>query len=250
MKFKRRRRSNQGKKGAPHWMVTYSDMITLILVFFIMLFAMSRIDNIKFQSVIQSFRESILNFYPSVIEMEYPGGGVGDLEDGGLGGTSELDGDQALDMMLSEIQQFLDEHGMEDVVLANRTERGVVLVLDEHVLFETGEAYIVGGENAFLDKVGELLTTIPNLVKVEGHTDDRPITTYRYPSNWELSTARASSVIRYLIEKYDLEPDRFIAVGYGETRPIVPNDSPENWEKNRRVEIVISDPKYDDSLDN
>ena len=84
------------------------------------------------------------------------------------------------------------------------------------------------------------------MVKVEGHTDSRPISTYRYPSNWELSSARSSSVIRYLIENHGLDSTRFIAVGYGDTRPVVPNTSPENWQKNRRVEIVIMDPAFTD----
>lgn len=86
-----------------------------------------------------------------------------------------------------------------------------------------------------------LLAKLPNLVKIEGHTDNRPISTEKYPSNWELSAARASSVIRYLIEEHSLDPERFVAVGYGDTRPIVQNSSNENYQKNRRVEIVISD---------
>jgi chemotaxis protein MotB len=83
-------------------------------------------------------------------------------------------------------------------------------------------------------------------VKVEGHTDNRPIGTYRFPSNWELSSARASSVIRYIIQTENLDPKRFIAVGYGDTRPIAPNDTRENLQKNRRVEVIITDPAYEE----
>lgn len=244
MRLKRQTSSN--KKGAPYWMVTFSDLVTLILVFFILLFSMSQIDLIKFQMIADSFKNrEILDFNPSIIPNDQPpniienpdGDGGDDLTERGLDENS-------LQRLLAEIEEFLEENDLEDVILANRTERGVVLVLDEQVLFETGEAEIIGGENAFLDKVGSMLENIPNLVKVEGHTDNRPITTFRYPSNWELSAARSSSVIRYLIENFQLESSRFIAVGYGETRPIVPNTGPENWQKNRRVEIVISDPKY------
>jgi chemotaxis protein MotB len=152
----------------------------------------------------------------------------------------------SLDQLLMEIQTFLDQYGLEDVIVANRTERGVVLVLQEQVLFESGEASLIERSYPFLDKVGTVLSSMPNLVKVEGHTDNRPIKTYRYPSNWELSAARSSTVIRYLTENHNLENRRFIAVGYGETRPVVPNSGPVNWEKNRRVEIIISDPKYDE----
>ncbi|MBT2710317.1 flagellar motor protein MotB [Pseudomonas sp. ISL-84] len=221
-------------------MVTFSDLVTLILVFFILLFSMSQIDMIKFKAISESFRDrQVLDFYPSIIPNEHPA-------------SMELDdqipsekGD-SLDQLLMEIQTFLDQNGLEDVIVANRTERGVVLVLQEQVLFESGEASLIDRSYLFLDKVGTVLASMPNLVKVEGHTDNRPITTYRYPSNWELSAARASTVIRYLTENHNLENRRFIAVGYGETRPVVPNSGPENWEKNRRVEIIISDPKYDE----
>jgi chemotaxis protein MotB len=244
MRFKKR--PQKVSKGAPLWMVTFSDLVTLILVFFILLFSMSQIDIIKFRAISESFKErEILDFNPSMIPLENPPEiQEGEDDDNQEENESESMEEADLQNLLSEIEAFLVENGLEDVILANRTERGVVLVLDEQVLFETGEAEIIGGSNAFLNKVGSMLKNMTNIVKVEGHTDNRPITTFRYPSNWELSTARPSSVIRYMVEHYQLDSSRFIAVGYGETRPIVPNTSPENWEKNRRVEIVISDPKY------
>ncbi|GLB58535.1 flagellar motor protein MotS [Cytobacillus sp. NCCP-133] len=242
--MKRRRRPPEPAKGAPRWMVTFSDLVTLILVFFILLFSMSQIDMFKFKAISESFRDrQLLDFYPSIIPNEHPT----DMEQNDQN-TEEEGSEQgdSLDQLLIEIQAFLDQNGLEDVIVANRTERGVVLVLQEQVLFESGEASLIEGSYPFLDKVGTVLSSMPNLVKVEGHTDNRPITTYRYPSNWELSAARASTVIRYLTENHKLESRRFIAVGYGETRPAVPNSGPENWEKNRRVEIIISDPKYDE----
>lgn len=246
MRFKKK--PPETPKGAPRWMVTFSDLVTLILVFFILLFSMSQIDIIKFRAIADSFRErQILDFNPSIIPLENPPDIVekeNEEEKESDSSNNEEMEETTLQQLLTEIEAFLVENGLEDVILANRTERGVVLVLDEQVLFETGEAEIVGGRNAFLDKVGSMLKTMPNLVKIEGHTDNRPITTFRYPSNWELSTARASSVIRYLVDNHGLSNDRFIAVGYGETRPIVPNTNQANWKKNRRVEIVVSDPKY------
>jgi len=245
MRFKRK--PQEPSKGAPLWMVTFSDLVTLILVFFILLFSMSQIDIVKFKAIAESFKErQFLDFYPSVVPFEHPSESDENVnkqdED-----IDDKEKENQLQNLLTEVENFLDKNGLEDVIIANRTERGVVLVLQEQVLFESGEANIVNDSNAFLDKVGKLLKGLPNLVKVEGHTDDRPITTYRYPSNWELSSARASSVIRYLVDKHDLDSTRFIAVGYGETRPIVANTGKKNWKKNRRVEIVISDPKYDEN---
>lgn len=241
MRFKKR--PQEPPKGAPRWMVTFSDLVTLILVFFILLFSMSQIDMIKFKAISESFNDrAILDFNPSIIPLENP---PDEKEEEQNKEDEEAESEEpSLDNLLTEIEAFLKENGLEDVIIANRTERGVVLVLDEQVLFESGEAEIIGGQNSFLDKVGSMLQNMPNIVKVEGHTDNRPITTFRYPSNWELSAARSSSVIRYLVDSFKLDSSRFIAVGYGETRPIVPNTTPENLKKNRRVEIVVSDPKY------
>ncbi|WP_404355813.1 flagellar motor protein MotB [Cytobacillus firmus] len=237
--MRRRRRSPEPPKGAPIWMVTFSDLVTLILVFFILLFSMSQIDLMKFQAISDSFRDrQVLDFQPSIIPAENQGEMEENTEKEGSGQSDSLD------ELQMEIQSFLDVNGLEEVIVANRTERGVVLVLQEQVLFKSGEASLLDSSYPFLDKVGTLLANMPNLVKVEGHTDDRPITTFRYPSNWELSAARASTVIRYLTEGHNLDSHRFMAIGYGETRPIVPNSGPENWEKNRRVEIIISDPKF------
>jgi chemotaxis protein MotB len=248
--MKLRKRPPEQRRGAPGWMVTFSDLVTLILVFFILLFSMSQIDMMKFKAVTESLREQFFDFYPTVVPLDYSSVIENDMpaKDKNLESGSQQQEQSAeedsMQNLLNEVQGFLSKNGMDDVIVANRTERGVVLVLEEKVLFDPGEAIILGDAYGFLDKVGELLKSMPNLVKVEGHTDDRPMNSFRYPSNWELSAARASSVIKYLIENHGLDSRRFIAVGYSDTRPLVSNDSPENRKKNRRVEIVISDPKY------
>jgi len=241
--MKLRRRTSDSRKGAPGWMVTYSDLVTLILVFFILLFSMSQIDMIKFKAITESYRAHIFDFYPSIVSLDNPASMETDMPEKNKDDNKD-NSEASLNNLLFEVQSFLDKNGLEDVILANRTERGVVLVLQEQVLFAPGEASLIGDSHEFLDKVGELLVKLPNLVKIEGHTDDRPMNSYRYPSNWELSAARASSVIKYLIENHHIDSSRFIAVGYADTRPIVSNSDHENRQKNRRVEIIISDPKY------
>ncbi|WNF39069.1 flagellar motor protein MotS [Bacillaceae bacterium IKA-2] len=249
-----RRRQQKQDKGAPRWMVTFSDLMTLILVFFILLFSMSVVDATKFRAVADSFQDrAIFDFYPSLIPFDNPAEDIDikrdpfdDLDDP-LNELQKKEVDQELDKLLQEVQQFLLDNRLNDVISATRDDRGVVLVLQERNLFESAEAVILEGAHPFLTKVGTLLEAIPNLVKVEGHTDSRPINTFRYPSNWELSGARASSVIRYLADNSQVESFRFMAVGYGETRPVVPNTTSENLQKNRRVVIVISDPTYSES---
>ncbi|MGD6774134.1 MULTISPECIES: flagellar motor protein MotS [Bacillaceae] len=251
--MKRRKKKMSVESGAPKWMVTFSDLFMLVLVFFILLFSMSQIDLVKFKAVAESFKQvNILDYNPSAVPFEHPTDfsinteSTNNQEDVAENEEQTQENEDSLQELLVEVQTFLAENDLEDVVVANRTERGIVLVLEEKVLYETAEARILPIAHPFLDKVGTLLTKIPNLVKVEGHTDNRPISTEKFPSNWELSAARASSVIRYLVDAHDLDPERFIAVGYGDTRPIVENTSNANYQKNRRVEIVISDPQKEE----
>lgn len=266
--MKRRRKRNNNQGGAPRWMVTYSDMVTLVLVFFILLFSMSQIDITKFESITRSFQSrAILDFLPSAIPSEditssdVEGRGGDDLgvhsDDGdGEDGDIDLDGiiDQleewekkadALARLMQNVESFLAEENLGDVISATRTEEGVILVLQDNILFESGQAEILDSGLPFLNEVGRLISGISNTVRVEGHTDSRPISTYRFPSNWELSGARAGVVVRYFIEELGLDEERFLIAGYGETRPVAENDSPENMSKNRRVEIVILDSEHD-----
>ncbi|MET3682667.1 chemotaxis protein MotB [Alkalibacillus flavidus] len=248
------KKKKQPKSSAPLWMVTYSDMMTLILVFFILLFSMSQIDATKFNAVAESYRQNVIfDFLPSQVEADNPTDfeeksetdGENDSEDESATEnqteqaiTAEED-QENLQELYEEIQAYLDENELNDMITANQTDQGVVLVLQERVLFETGQAELIEDFQPFLDQLALLLSNMPNNVEVEGHTDDRPINTYRYPSNWELSTARASSVIRYFINSQDLDPTRFEATGYAEYRPVSDNDSEENLQRNRRVEIII-----------
>ncbi|QKS72078.1 flagellar motor protein MotB [Paenalkalicoccus suaedae] len=251
-----RRRQQSEDKGAPKWMVTFADMITLILVFFILLFSMSVVDATKFRAIADSFQDrAVFDFFPSVVPFENPAEDR-EVRDNPFGEETdpfqefmemdEAEMNQQLDEVLEEVQEFLEENELTEEITASRDDRGVVLVLQEQTLFESASAVLIEEAEPFLEKVGTLLSSMPNLVKVEGHTDSRPINTAQFPSNWELSGARASSVIRYVVDDFALDPRRFIAVGYGDTRPVVPNTTEDNLQQNRRVVIVISDPSYEE----
>lgn len=253
--MKRKRRHNND--GAPKWMVTYSDMITLILVFFILLFSMSQIDSMKFEQVTESFQSrAILDFLPSAVDLDEQAPSSGEDGDGFGESDDAVDltdshiadylneweqKEDALSKLMDDVEVYLEEEGLTDDVTANRTEEGVVLVLQETILFDRGEAELLEPGQDFLNEIGGLLETMPNNVRIEGHTDTRPISNYRYPSNWELSGARASSVIRYLVDEFNMEDNRFSLIGYGEVQPVAKNDKEKNMAKNRRVEIIILD---------
>lgn len=272
--MKRRNTKRSKQKGSPRWLVTYSDMIQLILVFFILLFSMSQIDIVKFESITRSFQSrAILDFLPSMVPSEDISSrdqdfGVDDenfgLDTGLLDPSNEevdYEGiiDQleqwekkadALARLMDNVESFLESEDLGDVITATRTEEGVILVLQDSILFESGQAEILNSGVPFLDEVGRLLKGIQNTVRVEGHTDSRPINTFRYPSNWELSGARAGVVVRYFIEEHDLDEERFLIAGYADTRPVAENTTPENMSKNRRVEIVILDGEHDQAAQN
>ena len=244
----KRRDKNTQEGGSPGWMTTYSDLVTLLLCFFVLLYSMSQLDIARFEAAAESFRNRVIFFdgSPSKIDFEQTGESATirepnkDIEKDNILDPDRITSNQrSLEELLKKVEGFLEENQLRDVISANRTDQGVVLILQERILFDSGQAELKPDGLPFLDKISLLLSKIPNYVRVEGHTDNRPISTVQYPSNWELSGARASSVIRHILDSGEFNPSRFIAAGYGDTRPIVPNTSSENWQKNRRVEIVI-----------
>ncbi|AXI09728.1 flagellar motor protein MotS [Oceanobacillus zhaokaii] len=254
--MKRRQIRKSANNGSPKWMVTYSDMITLILVFFVLLFSMSQVDQTRLNAVSESFQNRmIFDFLPSVVPNGYPANKTSIEENGKdmnefevpINLETENDIEQpeeeadSLTGLVDNVEAYLNEHDLNGIITANRTDRGVELVLQDSIFFNPGEADILEAGIPFLQRIGTLLSQIPNEVKVEGHTDSRPMNSFRYPSNWELSGARASSVVRYFTESYDIDESRFSIAGYGELRPLTENDTPENMAKNRRVEIIILD---------
>jgi len=137
-------------------------------------------------------------------------------------------------------------HDLEDAVRSQRLDittdgRGLVISLPEQATFPVGTADLGDGAKALITRVAATIAPLPNLIRVEGHTDDVPIRTARFASNWELSTARASAVVAYMIEHDRIDPARLSAAGYGEYHPKVPNSSPQNRARNRRIDLVVLD---------
>ncbi|MGI6555666.1 MAG: flagellar motor protein MotB [Bacillota bacterium] len=219
--------------GGNEWLITYSDLVTLLLVFFVLLYAFSKVDLEKFQGFVESFQgQGVL--------ME----GSGVLEESLVGGQEDKAPMEAFSQgnvegMYQVTIQFLRKEGLLDLVEVSYQEVGVALNIKEAILFDSGNAVLKPGARELLNRLAGFLDEIPNEIVVEGHTDNRPISTLRYPSNWELSVDRAVKVVRYLTEEEGLEPGKFVALGYGEHRPEVPNTTAENRAKNRRVMIII-----------
>jgi len=229
-----RKRKNKDDDTDSNWMTTFSDMMTLLMTFFVLLYSMSTIDAQKFKAAVSSLRENMGILSGGRTMTEQPM-----VESGSMGSEITPSPHQNLTVARQEIQQYVQEKNLQDRVNMEMTQRGLVVRFTGQILFEVGEAEIRNEGRDVLDKVATVLKEMPNNVMIEGHTDNLPIATEEFPTNWELSTARATEVIKYFIEDPGINPKRLSAAGYSKYRPIKPNNSPENRALNRRVEVVI-----------
>jgi chemotaxis protein MotB len=223
------------KAGAPEWMVTFSDMTTLLLTFFVLLLSMASLDQRKIKEALGSLQ-----------------GALGVLESGQ---KSEMGKEEILSRldfvtktkqseskMLSGIRNYIEQANLSSTVSVVKTEKGISVRIMDSVLFEPGSATLLDAAKPVLDKLSGVIKDSPYNIMVEGHTDDIPISTAQFPSNWELSTARAVSVAKYMIS-VGVKPDILSVAGYAQYHPVVPNITPENRAKNRRVEINFVSPE-------
>jgi chemotaxis protein MotB len=232
------RRRNKQPVKADEWLLTYSDLVTLLLVFFVFMYAFSRVDVEKFEGFVSSFQaQGILMDGTGVLDQSAP-----EREENLTQQQSMVEGigqSSASQQLYEMAVQHLEGEGLLDLVEVSYEEGGIALDIKEAILFDSGNAVLKPGARELLNRLAGFFSELPNQIVVEGHTDNRRINTLRYPSNWELSVDRAAKVVRYLTEEEGLNPRKFTAVGYGEYRPVVPNTSPENQAMNRRVMIVI-----------
>jgi chemotaxis protein MotB len=215
--------------GAPAWMTTYGDMMTLVLTFFVLMFAFSSIDSFKYQQIVNSLRGAL-------------GGNVGVLDQGtSLNMINEMTstGSPSYDKVFRKLQKVLEQESNKDKVELRRNGKDIIVSFKEKLFFAIGSAKIKAEALPILNEVGAVIRKEQLGIRVEGHTCDIPIRTAKYPSNWELSAIRAVNVGKYLIENSALNPRMVAVSGYGQYRPMVPNTSPASRARNRRVDIVI-----------
>jgi len=182
-------------RSAPAWMLTYSDLMTQVLIFFVMMFALASAMN----------------------EMQ-------------------------LVKLKKRLEVYVTENQLENYIGLTIDEKGLVVSLREKLMFDSGRAEIYEEAKYILKDLTKEIVDVPNNVRIEGHTDNVPIgpeLQSKFPTNWELSTARATNVTRYVLETLNFPPKRISSAGYGEYQPIVDNDTEEHKAMNRRVDIVV-----------
>lgn len=237
------------KENSERWLLTYSDLITLLMVFFVVMFAISNVNAQKMQAVANSLSQVLTGKSPEILDTMGPS-----VIEGQAGvkiqGASKDPGQGELETVRQQVAEYIKKQeilskGLSENVVILQQERGLVISLKDTLLFSSGSAVLTPQAREIIYAVGKTLTSIPNYVRVEGHTDNLPIHTAQFPSNWELSVLRATNVAHVLIEQSGLDPERVSASGYGEYRPLVPNTDAHSRSMNRRVDIVILKQKYD-----
>ncbi|MCC3869490.1 flagellar motor protein MotB [Terrisporobacter mayombei] len=224
------RKKKKGDDINPNaWLDTYADTITLLLTFFILLYSMSSIDSKKLSELSDALQKSL----KGDIKVE-------ELSDINEIATNDKENiEQTQEDLVKKLNKTIEANSFTDVIKVREEDRGVVLQLDETILFDPGKADLKKKSQNVLNMVTKIVKDLPNDVLIEGNTDDIPMFNKEFQSNWELSTARAVSVVKYFVSVKKLDPTRFAVKGYGEYKPLVENNSTKNRTINRRVDILI-----------
>jgi chemotaxis protein MotB len=245
---RRRNKGHGAHANHERWLITYSDLITLLMIFFVVMYAMSQIDQAKFDSLSVSLNKAL---HPSnkvqIENMDNTGiiskktvdeqpKNLQDKDQKAL--NQKAQEQQKLEDMKKKIEEFIKVNGLSGSLNVIDTARGVQITLNDAALFASGQAELKPEAQRILGGLAPFLKLVSNEVAIEGHTDNVPIHNARFPSNWELSAQRAINVLHFF-EGAGLPPARMHAVGYADTVPLVDNDTPEHRAANRRVNLIV-----------
>ena len=230
-----RKPAEEGDEGAPAWMVTFADLMSLLLCFFVLIVSFSSMDVIRYRSLVGSLRSAFGSqntIQSRVIQSKTTAVSLG----------ANLPGNQSLswEEMENDLVAAVEEEGLTGEATLHRTDNGMVLRVRGTVMFEPGGTRILPESLSLLDKVAQVARSFPRAIYVEGHTDNIPLHSEAFPSNWELSSGRASAVVRYLTEIQHVAPEKLVASGFAHTVPLATNTTAAGRALNRRVEFVFS----------
>ena len=268
----RKKNKHEEEGNTERWLVSYADFITLLFAFFTTLYAISTVDAQKMGKMVVSMRASfdsaVFNSGSRTLSLSQgsgssaassreilqslmPANGI-NTKDVTLKGLEDLknasskkqmlSGEQAMGRLKRNVETLLGAELLKGIVRVHLEPRGLIISLGENGVFDSGSDQIKPEGRALLDTLATSLVSISNYIRVEGHTDNVPIHNSHFPSNWELSTARATMVVSHLITKFGMQPEALSAAGYAEYRPTASNDTDEGKARNRRVDIIVLNP--------
>lgn len=230
------RRQEEPEQQA-EWLLTYSDLVTLLLTFFVALFSMSVVEEHKFKELAKSVRTAFGSTESVVV-----GEGTGD-EMVSLNSESEsiLDGSEGISEkeLKEKAQETVKNLNLDENITVVDEGSSLILRMNSIILFDSGDAELKENGKKILKDLSKFLIETGKEIEIQGHTDNVPINSYLYPTNWELSTKRATNVVLYLIQNCGMDPTKLKSSGKGEYSPIAPNDTEQNRQKNRRIDIII-----------
>jgi chemotaxis protein MotB len=258
---RRRKSEEQEGSGMERWLLSYADFITLLMVFFIMMYALSKVDVAKYNAIAQSL--SVVLTGSTIQDLNKPGPSLAPGVSGAQVSVQSIKPEltaRQMEAVQKQIEDFINTDkikgssnamGQSSTKLADyieiiEQERGLVISIKDTLLFPSGSDELNPQARVVIEQLGVVLKQVPNQIRIEGHTDDLAINTSQFPSNWELSVARATTVLHVLQNVDGFDASRLSVAGYGEYKPLVPNTNAVNRSKNRRVDIVILKQKYAD----
>lgn len=249
MKGNRHRQEEESHENQERWLLTYADLITLLLIFFIVMYTMAKLDVAKYEIIKESLSGALKSGNKEItvgnegISKQFSPNNK--TEDNPL----SIQEQAIMEDLEQKLLDLVEKYNLQNFITVTQEERGLDIEIRNEllnvVLFDSGSAELNHSALDIMTKIGDLLLELPNNhIRVEGHTDNVPISNKDFNSNWELSTGRSTNVVTLLIGRCGLNPTRLSAVGYGEYKPVASNDTLEGKAKNRRVNIVIIKNKY------
>ncbi|MGJ7921977.1 OmpA family protein [Neobacillus sp. LXY-4] len=235
--MKKRKQHDHEEHIDESWLIPYADLLTLLLALFIVLFASSNLSMEKYQQIMISMNNALSGQGNSSIKQEViiPKKGNDEKEDKQEENSEEA---KKLQGLYLEIDKYIKERGLENVITLKDEPKGIKLSLKDVILFESGSAELKGDSLTILAGLLDLIKQVQNPISIEGHTDNVPITGAQFQSNWELSAARALSVL-YFFEQQGIPSSKLQFAGFGEQKPVFSNDTSAHRAANRRVDIII-----------
>lgn len=246
------RKKKENKENSERWLLTYSDLMNLLLILFILLYTMSSVNETKYAELSASL-SGVLGSGSSILDGA--GGGLVGTEEGNPAATETAtespsptdEGNQSggiytpedMNALKGKIDQILAEYNGSGSITTNISEIGLTISFADDIFFDSGQDQIKDNMKTALKTVSLMLAKIDNSILVEGHTDNIPINNSKFSSNWQLSSIRAANVVKYLIDEGQIDDARLSAIAYGDTRPAASNDTEEGRSRNRRINLII-----------
>jgi chemotaxis protein MotB len=240
------KRREEKEPNHERWLLTYSDLITLLMIFFVIMYASSTVSTTKYKQLSQSLNIAFEGGGKSIIGNESgttiidPGTKVIDTPTV----KSKVSEESQMEKVKKNVDSYLKQNGLSANVSTKIDERGLQVSLNSTLLFDIGKADVKSESVKKLVSIGKLLNTVDNYVRIEGHTDITPINNNEFSSNWQLSAIRATNVTELLISQAGILPQRISSVAYGENRPVADNTTELGKAKNRTVDIIILSSKF------